>query len=248
MFTVLCNIFANVKIASVNRYYILIFLLLIPFCAAAQYPELPSMSLVTENAQNKLAWSCQYDGVKSIAIQRSADSIRNFVTIGTINNPKKGIHSFIDNRPLAGKNNYRILVLFSGDVEWYSNTYKMYIDSTILAKSLEGAIASGTTNANTNYNQKGASGTAATDFYYTPSSQIYTNPYTGHVNINLKDALTKKYSIRFYDPKKNEVLRVSRVTKTTLVLDKNNFNSPGTYNFQLFEGTTVAETGYITIY
>jgi hypothetical protein len=62
------------------------------------------------------------------------------------------------------------------------------------------------------------------------------------------DALAKRYSIRFYDPENKEVLRISRVSKTTLILDKNNFNSRGTYNFKLYEGVTLVETGYVTIY
>lgn len=225
---------------------LLLILISIPCLTIAQVPDLPSMKVVTESAQNKLSWNCQYDGVKSIAIQRSSDSVKNFITIGIINNPKKGVQSYLDERPMIGKNNYRLYILFSGDVEWYSNNYIVALDSATIAKSHQGVVPSGYTNANTNY-ENGNSGTV-TDFYYTPSSQIYTNPYTGHININLKDALSKKYSIKFFDPKKNEVLRVSRVSKPVLILDRNNFHSPGTYNFQLFEGSVVVETGYITIY
>lgn len=213
------------------------------------YPDLPSMTVVTEKATNKLSWNCQYDGVKSIAIQRSNDSVKNFITIGVINNPRKGQQSFIDERPMVGRNNYRLFILFSGDVEWYSNLYKVNLDSATLAKSVNATLSTGTTTANTNYQQNGTASTPVpTDFYFTPSTQVYSNPYTGHININLKDALSRKYSIRFYDPKKNEVLRVSRVSKPVLILDRNNFQSPGTYAFQLFDGTTVVETGYITIY
>lgn len=228
------------------------FVLLAPLGTRAQqtaYPDLPSMTVVTEKATNKLGWNCQYDGVKSIAIQRSSDSVKNFITIGVINNPRKGQQSFVDERPMVGRNNYRLFILFSGDVEWYSNLYKVNLDSATLAKSLQGSLPTGTTTANTNYQQNGnASAPVATDFYYTPSTQVYSNPYTGHININLKEALSRRYSIRFYDPKKNEVLRVSRVSKPMLVLDRNNFQSPGTYHFQLFDGSTVVETGYITIY
>lgn len=238
-----------------NRLNILIaatFLFFAPMGIRAQqnaYPDLPSMTVVTEKATNKLSWNCQYDGVKSIAIQRSSDSVKNFITIGVINNPRKGQQSFVDERPMVGRNNYRLFILFSGDVEWYSNLYKVNLDSATLAKSASATLPTGTTTANTNYQQNGtATAPVATDFYYTPSTQVYSNPYSGHININLKDALSRKYSIRFYDPKKNEVLRVSRVSKPMLVLDRNNFQSAGVYHFQLFDGSTVVETGYITIY
>lgn len=214
-----------------------------------QVPVLPAMQIVTDKAENILTWNCQYDGIKSIAIQRSADSVRNYVTIGVLTAPKKGIQTFTDKRPLLGKNSYRLSILFAGDVEWFSNTYKVILDSATIAKSIEEAIKSGTTNAKEAISTNGTNNSnQSTDFYYTPSTRIYTNPYTGHINISLEDALSKKYSIRFFDTSKNEILRISRVLKTTLILDKNNFNSKGTYSFQLFDGTVLNETGYITIY
>ena len=89
---------------------------------------------------------------------------------------------------------------------------------------------------------------APAPFTFVPSTKIYTNPNTGHVTIKLEDAWNRRYSIRFYDPSKNEVLRISRVSKPSLVLDKNNFNSRGIYSFQLFDGSAVIDTGFVTIY
>ncbi|MBL7764550.1 MAG: hypothetical protein JNJ58_00520 [Chitinophagaceae bacterium] len=236
------------------RFRILIVILLFSLQARSQ-PELPAMNLVTEKAFNILKCTVQFDGVRSIAVQRSADSIRNFITIATTNAPKKGLFSYIDKHPTVGMNYYRLSVIFAGDVEWFSNTYKVFLDSAILAKSLKESIETGTSKAklpdpgsadsNTPSEEKSKN---PKDFYYTPSSRVYTNPYTGHININLEDARTHKYSIRFLDPDKNEVLRISRATKSFLVLDKNNFNARGIYHFQLYDGTTLTETGYITIY
>jgi hypothetical protein len=214
---------------------------------ASKVPQLPAMQIVTEQAKNILSWTSQYDGIKSIAIQRSADSVRNFVTIGVLATPKKGIQTYTDLRPLIGKNSYRLSILFAGDVVWFSNTYKVIMDSEVIAKSIEEVIKPDTAIAiSTPVNVPAVS--QPTDFYFTPSVRIYTNPYSGHININLEDALSKKYSIRFFDPAKNEILRVSRIIKTTLILDKNNFNAKGTYSFQLFDGSIIHETGYITVY
>jgi len=219
---------------------------------SAQYP-LPAMAITTEQAQNNLTWYCQYDGIKSIAVQRSADSVRNFTTIGVINSPKKGMGSYRDTHPVVGKNYYRLSIEFGGDLEWFSNTYKVFLDSATIAKSLEEKLKTGTTNAITaTTSDKGKSETTESStpkaFYFTPSSKVYTNPYTGHINISLEDATAKRYSLRFYDPSKNEVLRISRISKPMLILDKNNFNSRGIYSFQLFEGSSLVEAGYVTIY
>lgn len=222
------------------------------FAQVASPPLLPSMSIVTENAQNILNWTSQFDGVKSIAVQRSADSVRNFVTIDVLSNPKKGIQRYVDELPLAGKNHYRLSVNFAGDLEWFSNTYKVYLDSATIANSLKGSIKSGTTKSvpiKDSGNQTTSAATPkSTEFYYSSSTHVYTNPYTGHINITLEDALSKKYSLRFFDPNKNEVLKVSRISRPNLVLDKNNFNGKGTFQFQLFDANELIETGYITIY
>ena len=292
---------------------------------ASIVPQLPSMQIITNQAKNILSWTCQYDGIKSIAIQRSSDSVRNFVTIGVLATPKKGIQTYTDLRPLIGKNSYRLSILFAGDVVWFSNTYKVIMDTEVIAKPIEEVIKLDTTfavstpvnapavkqptdfdftpsvnndtNPNSGYINTNLEDTLSkkyavewfsntskvimdteviaksieevikpnttiavskpvnvpafsqpTDFYFTPSVRIYTNPNNGHININLEDALSKKYSIRFFDPAKNEILRVSRIIKTTLILDKNNFNAKGTYSFQLFDGSIIHETGYITVY
>ena len=214
--------------------------------------SLPSMNITTEQAQNILTWYCQYDGVKSIAVQRSGDSVRNFTTIEVITAPKKGNHIYKDLHPVVGKNYYRLSIEFGGGLEWFSNIYKVILDSATIAKSLEERIKTGTTNAITNStanaNKSESPVTTSTDFYFVPSSKIFTNPYTGHININLEDASDHKYNIHFFDPSKNEVLKIGRVSKSILILDKNNFNSRGIYSFQLFDGTNLVETGYVNIY
>lgn len=317
---------------------------------------LPAIMVSTEQAENNLTWYCQYEGVKSISVQRSADSVRNFTTIGLINAPKKGNGTYRDLHPTVGKNYYRLSIAFGGDLEWFSNTYKIILDSATIAKvqqekaaaalavieSMKAAEAAAQAAAEQKAaseralnalkeearvaklneaaekkaaqleKEKAAAATAALikaakkvdniaqektealaemkaksnvdklekekatptaeskldkkvakkeksnlliepvvappPFTFVPSTKIYTNPYTGHVNIKLEDAWNRRYSIRFYDPSKNEVLRISRVSKPSLVLDKNNFNSRGIYSFQLFDGSAVIDTGFVTIY
>ena len=317
---------------------------------------LPAIMVSTEQAENNLTWYCQYEGVKSISVQRSADSVRNFTTIGLINAPKKGNGTYRDLHPNVGKNYYRLSIAFGGDLEWFSNTYKIILDSATIAKvqqekaaaalavieTMKAAEAAAQAAAEQQAaseralnalkeearvaklneaaekkaaqleKEKAAAATAAlikaekkvdniaqektealaemkaksnvdklekekatptaeskldkkvakkeksnlliepvvapATFTFVPSTKIYTNPNTGHVTIKLEDAWNRRYSIRFYDPSKNEVLRISRVSKPSLVLDKNNFNSRGIYSFQLFDGSAVIDTGFVTIY
>ena len=270
--------------------------------APAVPPSLPAMLIAAEQAHSILKWYCQYDGVKSIAIQRSVDSVRNFTTIGVINAPKKGNGTYTDLHPLVGKNYYRLSVEFGGDLEWFSNIYNTKFDSATIAKALEVKVVppapkpiiqptvtkpvtpvttqtKDTTTAtpaaaaitaplpskkerrkaraqtNKVTSDSIAENTSAVPvnnepkpFTFTPSSKIYTNPYTGHISIHLDDYQAHRYTIRFYDPAKNEVLRIARISKATLILDKNNFNSRGIYSFELFDGANLVESGYVSIY
>lgn len=266
-----------------------------PAQAPAAQENLPYMTVRGEKGQHYLSWNNQYDGIRNISVQRSTDSVRNFKTIGILNAPKKGKGQFTDDHPVAGNNFYRLSIEFGGDLEWFSNTYKLYVDSASIARWAEERLkamqaAQAAKDAEDRLKAAAAAKRAEQEaakpgdkpvtvagnsrsnavkpledikietavpvkepekpapFTFTPSSRIYTNPYTGHVNINLEDALSRRYSIRFYDPSKNEVLKVSRVSKTMLILDKNNFNSKGIFSFQLFDGTTLIESGYVSIY
>ena len=243
--------------------------------AKAQFPDLPGVHIVTVNTQNVLKWNSTYDGLEFIAIQRSKDSIRNFTTIGKLSKPKKGHLFYTDSKPMPGRNFYRLQISFGGDVEWYSNVCAATVDSALLAVAMANAAKLDSINratnplqtskpiANTNTNTSPATtNTTPTPvnnepppppppkpvpFYYTPSTQVFSNTYTGHIIIQLSDAADKKYKLFFYDQDKKEVLRVTRIQQPMLILDKNNFNRRGVYSFTLFNGTETVEQGYVTI-
>ena len=219
------------------------------FAQDAEIPTLPALKIETKNGANHLSWFNTYDGLKSVVIQRSTDSVLNFVTVGNIPNPKSGVQTFIDNNPLLGSNFYKVRILFQSELEWFSNTYKVVLDSATIAASRMRSLTTGSTNATTTDEKETKTNTKNnTDFYYEPSTQVYTNPYTGHIMISLSDAREKQYSLRFYNPQKEEVLYISRIKQSHIVLDKYNFNARGTYFFKLFEGENIQETGYVTIY
>ncbi len=214
------------------------------FAQNNEAPTLPYIKIETIDGSNKLSWICNYEGLKSVIIERSTDSVLSFTNIGYIAKPKKGLQTFEDPSPLLGKNYYKVKVLFQSELEWFSNTYKVILDSATIAASRGRSLATGSTNAKSG----SSSGSGYTDFYFEPSRQVYTNPYTGHILINLPEALEKNYSIKFYNPDKEEVLAISRVRKKQIVLDKYNLSAKGSYMFKLFEKDEIAETGYVTLY
>lgn len=52
---------------------------------------------------------------------------------------QKGIQTYTDLHPVVGKNYYRLCVTFSGDLQWFSNTYKVLVDSLTFAKAMQDA-------------------------------------------------------------------------------------------------------------
>jgi hypothetical protein len=252
-------------------------------------PTLPDLASVTQNGINILTWVCQYDGVKSVAVQRSSDSNLNYITIGYVKEIKKGTQFYLDGHPKAGPNWYRVKLVFGSDLSWTSNRIKIVVDSAQVAKgrvlpsndSLQGLAskfqtkkvevtdsATGKVGKKTVLINTTATPTKDTvagkpklslsieipdienvnAYSYIKSQYVFTNPFTGHVNIEIADAKTSKYAIDFYDSKNVKVLEIPKITESSIILDKRNFQKLGLYKFELFKEKVKLETGYITIY
>ncbi|WP_118972356.1 hypothetical protein [Taibaiella koreensis] len=231
-----------------KRSVVFIFLLFsLSFSLHAQ-PDLPAISVVTQGGISVLSWNNPYEsGLKSIAVQRSADSNYNFVTLGYVANLKKGVQSFVDAHPAVGKNWYRLIILFSSDMEWKSSLGKVIVDSSAIANrkplppsdSLQKLISqSGNTAAMNNLNTVS----------YPKSQYVFTNPFTGNINIEIQDALKENYSLIFYDQQDRVVLKVPRINDKIVILDKRNFQATGLFKFKLLKNKEEFDKGYVTIY
>ena len=247
----------------------LVFALSLPATKAFAQPALPDMVGVTQKGLNILSWTSQYDKLKSIAVQRSADSFFNYATIGYVKDLKKGPQAFIDGHPLPGQNWYRLQIVFGSDLNWYSNRIKLFVDSAQLLMqrvmppndSLQ-KLAARVRFTDTaglavlhpaeppkpvlSVSLPDASGVDA--YAYIKSEYVFTNPFTGHVNVEIKDARQYRYSLQFFDAKEQRVLDVPRISEAAIIIDKRNFQRKGIYRFELSRDKEKLETGYITIY
>lgn len=211
-------------------------------------PTLPQVGAITKGGINILSWNNPYEnGIKSIAIERSNDSTYNFSTIGYIQNVKSGIETFADGHPLLGVNWYRLKIIFNSDVEWKSNLAKLIVDSSAIANrqplptndSLQKLISKMGTSAPIN------DLSIAT---YPRSKYVFTNPFTGNINIEIPDAFKYIYTLKFYDQNDQEVLLIPRVDDSVVILDKRNFQSTGIFKFKLTKNKQQFEEGHVTIY
>lgn len=78
------------------------------------------------------------------------------------------------------------------------------------------------------------------DINWAPSTHIFTNS-DGYVQINLMDALQKKYSLRFFDERHKFLFAIKNVTQPQLLLDKTDFMQSGWFYFELSEENKVKE-------
>jgi len=284
-----------------------IFIILFTFLSSVAFaqPQLPDIAGAEDKGVIVLTWQCQYDGVKSIIVQRSSDSLHNFSTVGYVKNVKKGVQAFVDGHPLPGKNWYQLTIVFSSDLNWTSNKIKLVVDSSTLmnqnvvlppndslqkllvttesngrktVKSKSGIVVTidssgkkdgvrATSSVDTTGNAASpnsadsisrkvhhisisldADPTAVNPYTFIKSHYVFTNPLTGHVNMELPEVTSHHYSVKFFDDKEKQIMEVPHITASPIIIDKRNFQKKGIYKFELRKDRAILETGYITIY
>lgn len=76
---------------------------------------LPAITVKNFSGKIIVSWRNQYPlEVKTINIQRSFDSLKNFSTIGTVLNPQNAENGFVDEVPPYNKMYYRLFISFDG--------------------------------------------------------------------------------------------------------------------------------------
>jgi len=106
----------------VIRFSVYILGLLLPVLGIAQKP-LPDFS-VRELTKGKIqvSWNNPYPSCIQLAVQRSADSSKNFRTLFSAQSPELPTNGFVDNRPPAvTKWYYRIFYVLQGGDYYFSN-------------------------------------------------------------------------------------------------------------------------------
>lgn len=76
---------------------------------------LPGITVKNFNGKIIISWRNQYPlEVKTINIQRSYDSLKNYSTIGSVLNPQNEENGFVDETPPYNKMYYRVFISFEG--------------------------------------------------------------------------------------------------------------------------------------
>lgn len=81
---------------------------------------------------------------------------------------------------------------------------------------------------------------------YKPSKFVFTEK-DGNVKINLPDALTKNYNIKFFDEKGQPIFEIRKVREPVLILEKTNFMHAGWFRFELYQDGILKEKNKFNI-
>lgn|GEM_PF-6616947 len=108
-------------IAIMFRYLCIIAVGIMATVNACAQPDLPNIACVRTDSGVVLSWKCQYDGVSSVVVRRSADSMHHYDSIGTVADVRRGIQQYRDMVPPAGRCFYKVTVVFASGLRWTSN-------------------------------------------------------------------------------------------------------------------------------
>lgn len=87
-----------------------------------------------------------------------------------------------------------------------------------------------------------------TNAVYPKSKYVFTNPFTGNIDIDLTDAFDNDYCLYFYDEQGKEALFIPRINDTAVILDRRNFQKSGVFKFKLLKNKEEFATGYVAVY
>ena len=95
--------------------YLALFLSAVPCCTIFAQDALPDVTLKNSNGKIIIKWRNEYPAtIKTINIQRSYDSLKNFITIGEVPSPQRTENEYTDAKPPYNNMYYRIFIAFAG--------------------------------------------------------------------------------------------------------------------------------------
>ena len=105
--------------------YLAIFFFTLPCCSLFAQDTLPRITMININGSVIIKWRNEFPAItKTINIQRSYDSVRNFSTIGSVPNPQKPENEYIDAKPPYARMYYRVFIAFEGGNYVFSKVAK----------------------------------------------------------------------------------------------------------------------------
>lgn len=183
---------------------------------------LPKITVTQLGKKVLVSWLNPYTFATTINIQRSGDSLKNFITIGTVLNVKSSSNGFVDPKEfIPSQQYYRLFISFEGGNYLFTESHRPAKDTLNITPDI------------VNYQQP-------VKTWFVPSRHVYTGR-DNNVIISLPDADHKKYSIKFFEEDGTLLFELKKIPESYLTLDKVNFIHSGLFNFELYENRIIIE-------
>jgi hypothetical protein len=222
--------------------YVLLMIIMAPvYYKLAAQDTLPKFSV--KNVGNNriiISWTNNYHLVKQISVQRSFDSLKNYKTILTVPDPMNKENGYADTKATTGNMFYRLFIVLDGSMFIFSNSKRPVIDSLQLAEAEQKKLLDPFSvevnkpvkNIDSTLKSNGLDSKNKPNIFV-PSMFVYTSR-DGNVHLNLPDAGSKKYAVKFYDENDNFLFEIKNLKEQSLIVDKTNFYHAGWFKFELF--------------
>jgi hypothetical protein len=191
---------------------------------------LPRISVIGLSGKVIISWRNTYGAkISNINIQRSSDSLKRFATIGTVLNPLNRENGYVDTKPPQDRIFYRVFIAFEGGEYIFSKSHRPVIDTSADAISVIDFPL-----------EERKEPVKAGEPGFVPSKFVFTGR-DNNVIINLPDAATRKFSIKFFDENDKPVFEINKITEPYLILEKVNFLHAGWFKYHLFDNDILLE-------
>jgi hypothetical protein len=215
---------------------------------------LPKISVILYNGKAIISWKNTYNiQISNINIQRSTDSIKKFVTIGSVLNPMNEENGYVDNKTPNEKVFYRVFIAFDGGNYLFSKSYVPALDTArktnkeimefeneVIIKQRSEFKYEITPNKKITLSDKKEALIPLPPPVFVPSKYVFVGK-DNNVIIALPDAATKKMSIKFYDEGNSFLFELSKINEPYLIMEKVNFLHTGWFHFNLYENNILVE-------
>jgi hypothetical protein len=187
--------------------------------------------------QAEISWINDYGVVKQITVQRSTDSLKRFASVYSSPNPMSKKGGFTDIKTNGYEYYYRVFVQLPEGNFFYTPSQK-----PVMAPPDTTSTRQQVTTADSGKKIKHSTVPPVINKppVFVPSDYVFSDK-KGNIIINLPGAETKKYSIVFKDEQQREVLRISYVKESNLILERTNFYKSGWYFFEILENGALFE-------
>lgn len=204
-----------------KKFFVFVFLFFAVVQAFSQ-DTLPKVSVTQLGKKVLVSWINPFESVTAINIQRSGDSLKNFVSIGSVLNVNAQSNGFVDTKEfLPSDQYYRLFISFQGGNYIFTESHRPAADTMNISVDVSEQPVKVQT-------------------WFVPSHHVFAGK-DNNVVIFLPDANKRKYSIKFYEDDGTFLFELKHIPESYLTMDKVNFAHSGLFRFELYDNKVLIE-------